>query len=161
MKEITVKNRHRLKRKKSNRMAEELERQYEFQVPLGELDLASAPGFEVIIDKDTVIAFTQGEKIFITLRGILLLKPARGWVTVDMGAVKFVINGADVMAPGIVDADPEIKEGEPVWVRDEKNLKPLAVGEALMDGPTMKRESGGKAMKTVHYISDPIWQKEL
>ncbi|PNV77089.1 MAG: RNA-binding protein [Thermoproteota archaeon] len=32
-------------------------------------------------------------------------------VVVDLGAVKFILNGADVMGPGIRDADKRIKEG--------------------------------------------------
>ena len=115
----------------------------------------------MVICKNTIIAFEQDDQTYLTLRGVLLLKPAKGYVTVDMGAVKFLYNGADVMTPGILDADPGIQEGAPVWVRDEKNLKPLAVGKALMDGTRMKVESSGKAIKTLHYISDPIWQKEL
>jgi len=30
-------------------------------------------------------------------------------VVVDPGAVKFIINGADVMGPGIIEADPDIR----------------------------------------------------
>jgi PUA domain protein len=162
MKEMAVKNRHRLKRKKSQRMVEQLKDLYGLQEEFSDLELGTtAEGLEVVICKNTIIAFDQDGQTYLTLRGVLLLKPARSFVTVDMGAVKFLYNGADVMAPGIVDADPGIEEGAPVWVRDEKNLKPLAVGRALMDGTRMKIENGGKAIKTLHYISDPIWQKEL
>jgi len=61
------------------------------------------------------------------------------------------------MAPGIVDADPEIKTGDAVWVRDQNNKRPLLVGVALMDGPAMVAGKGGKAVKTVHYVGDKIW----
>ena len=163
MKELNVKNRHRLKRKKSQRLVDELTNQYGLTEDFGDLELGTAGNLEVVVYKNTIIAFTpeDSDETFITLRGILLLKPERSYVTVDMGAVKFVYNGADVMAPGIVDADPNIQEGDAVWVRDEKNLKPLAVGKALMSGEQMKTGSSGKAMKTLHYISDEIWQKEL
>src|SRR2546427_119836 len=79
-------------------------------------------------------------------------------VTVDMGAVRFIYNGADVMAPGIVDADPGIRAADIVWVRDEKNGRPLAIGRAIMDGPTMAREEKGKAIQTIHHVGDEIWR---
>jgi len=63
-----------------------------------------------------------------------------------------------VMAPGITEADPAIRAEEIVWVRDEKNQRPLAVGRAIMDGPTMAREEKGKAIETLHHVGDEIWR---
>jgi len=76
---------------------------------------------------------------------------------VDMGAVKFVYNGADIMAPGIVEADPGIAVGNLVWVRDERNRQPLAVGEALMSGSEMAASEKGKAVKSIHHVGDDLW----
>jgi predicted RNA-binding protein (TIGR00451 family) len=73
-----------------------------------------------------------------------------------MGAIKFIVNGADVMSPGIVDADASIREGDIVWVRDVKNKKPIAVGIALKPGAEMPKTQG-KAVKTLHYVGDEIW----
>ena len=84
-------------------------------------------------------------------------KPKQNYVVVDMGAVKFVTNGADVMAPGIVDADENIDEDDQVWICDEKHNKPLAIGIALMSGEQMLKEKQGKAIKTIHYVGDQIW----
>jgi PUA domain protein len=75
-----------------------------------------------------------------------------------MGAVKFVYNGADVMAPGVVDADASISQGDLAWVRDERNLQPLAVGIALMNGEEMVSENAGKALESLHHVGDSIWQ---
>jgi PUA domain protein len=75
-----------------------------------------------------------------------------------MGAVKFVYNGADVMAPGIVEADPAIAIGDFVWVRDERNRQPLAVGEALMSGPEMAAAERGKSVKSLHHVGDDVWK---
>ena len=79
-------------------------------------------------------------------------------VTVDMGAVKFLANGADVMAPGIVAADENIEAGDIVFVVDVMHKKPLSVGEALMDGKAMVEEKKGKAIKTLHFVGDEIWK---
>ena len=96
---------------------------------------------------------------FLSVRGLLKFNPTARAVTVDMGAVKFVTNGADVMAPGIVEADPALKEGDWCWVRDERNKKPLAVGKCIVAGGTMVRGKG-KAVKSIHYLGDKIWTLE-
>ena len=68
-----------------------------------------------------------------------------------------MVNGADVMAPGIVDADEDIKEGDVVFVVDENHKKPICVGIALMDGKSMKESDKGRAIKNLHYVGDKIW----
>jgi len=110
----------------------------------------------IFID-DSPCFFYQGNNIFFTLKGLEKYKPKEHFVVVDMGAVKFVTNGADVMAPGIVDADENICEGDQVWICDEKNHKPLAVGIALMLGEEMKNEKKGKAIQIIHYVGDKLW----
>jgi PUA domain protein len=89
---------------------------------------------------------------------ILLLNTGcdKGYVTVDMGAVKHVLNGANVFAAGIVDADSSISPGDGVYVRDEKYGKPLAVGIARMNGEQMKSSKSGVAVETLHYYGDKI-----
>ena len=78
-------------------------------------------------------------------------------VTIDMPAVKFIVNGADVMRPGIVACD-EFKKDEIIAVIDEKNKKPLAVGKALFSSEEMKLMDKGKAVKNLHWIGDEMWR---
>jgi PUA domain protein len=68
-----------------------------------------------------------------------------------------VYNGADVMGPGIVASDGGIKEGDLVWVRDEKNLRPLSVGRSLVDSAALGRKEKGKAVSAVHHVGDKLW----
>ncbi len=96
---------------------------------------------------------------FLTVRGLLAYRPTGRAVTVDMGAVKFVANGADIMAPGIVAADPALQPGDWCWVKDEKNGQPLAVGKCIVAGAVMVRGKG-KAVKSIHYLGDKIWTLE-
>lgn len=78
-------------------------------------------------------------------------------VTVDMGAVKFVTNGADVMRPGVTKADQEIEAGEYVAIVEETHGKPLAVGKALLDGKAMMLATEGKVIASIHYVGDKQW----
>jgi len=80
---------------------------------------------------------------------------------VDMGAVKFMAKGADVMSPGITEADPMVKEGDLVIIIDENHRKPLAIGRSLISGLEMVQNREGKAVKTLHFIGDEIWNLEM
>ena len=157
---LRIRRRQRLRRKEINAYSEAI------AAALGvdpfrdrdDIDLAEADEWRLLIVDNEVRGILVGDRPFLTVRGLLAYPAARRWVTVDMGAVKFVYNGADVMAPGIVDADPAIEVGDLVWVRDEKNLRPLAVGEALMAGPEMVASEKGKAVRSIHHVGDPLWK---
>jgi predicted RNA-binding protein (TIGR00451 family) len=84
----------------------------------------------------------------------ILLAPK---IVVDMGAVPYVCNGADIMAPGIVRVDGEFDKGALVLVVDVKYGKPLAVGESLYDKETTQSIKQGSVVKNVHFVSDKIW----
>jgi PUA-domain protein len=79
-------------------------------------------------------------------------------VLVDMGAIPYVCNGADVMSPGITDIDGEFNEGDLVIVRDERHRKALAVGLALVKSGDMREMPKGKAVKSIHYVGDKLWK---
>jgi len=79
-------------------------------------------------------------------------------IVVDMGALRFVTKGADIMRPGIVEIDETITKGDPVVVVDETHGKPIAVGIALFDGPTMISMDAGKVIQNIHYVGDELWR---
>jgi PUA domain protein len=78
-------------------------------------------------------------------------------IVVDMGAIPYVCKGATVMAPGIVRIDGEFGKGDIVVVVDIKHGKALALGESLVDADTAKTTKKGPVVKTLHYVSDKIW----
>ncbi|MDR2830498.1 MAG: DUF1947 domain-containing protein [Methanobrevibacter sp.] len=82
-------------------------------------------------------------------------------VVVDMGAVKFMANGADAMSPGIVDASKNIVKDDVVVIVDESHKKPLAVGISLIKADEMINNNKGKAIKTIHFIGDDIWNLKI
>ncbi len=112
----------------------------------------------IFVDGEPLLFNIEG-KIFPTVKGALKLNPVRRRVVVDPGAVKFIINGADVMAPGIVDVDPTIREGDLVIVVEQAHGKALAIGRALMPGKDMVGGKG-KAVKSIHYVGDELWKLE-
>jgi len=78
-------------------------------------------------------------------------------LTVDMGAVKFVCNGAKVMRPGITGFD-SFKKGDIVVVKDQAHGKALAAGVALEDSEAAKGMTKGYVVDNLHYISDKMWE---
>jgi len=160
MSELRVRKRRRLREKEVKALADELLASTGLLIfKVGDtVDVAESPEYEVIIVENQIIGFIQEGKAFLTIRGLLKYPVTKSFVTVDMGAIKFVINGADVMGPGIVDADSGIQIGDYVWVRDEKNKKPLAVGRALITGSDMKQKKPGKAIKSIIFVGDKLWK---
>ena len=102
-----------------------------FLNPIVKLNLIETDTEDIIlIDGTPMIMWIDGEP-FPTIKGALELDIQSRYVVVDMGAVKFVIKGADIMSPGIIDADPNIKAGDLVIIIEESHRKPLATGQKL------------------------------
>ena len=78
-------------------------------------------------------------------------------VTVDMGAVKFMCNGANVMRPGIKNHTVFSKD-EIVCIVEESQHKFLAVGKSLIDSSEMEQMTKCEVLKNLHYISDKYWE---
>lgn len=78
-------------------------------------------------------------------------------VTVDMGAVKFVCKGANVMRPGVT-AHGAFEADQVVCVKEEKHGKHLAAGTAMMSSDDAGRAEKGEVVRNLHYVSDKIWE---
>jgi PUA domain protein len=156
---VKIKNRHRLKARDIRKYQNDLKNIFNdiFFDEKSSIETGELKGKNIIFVDGEPCFMSYENKIFFTLYGLNRYKPKRNFVVVDMGAVKFVTNGADVMAPGIVDADRDISKGDQVWICDENNHKPLAVGIALISGEDMINQSYGKAINTIHYVGDELW----
>ena len=96
-----------------------------------------------------------------TLHGIRTWQVERSWVAVDEGAIPFLKNGADCMGAGIHIADPSLREGDFVWVRDQGTGEPIATGTAMLSGEEMMEMTKGKAITTIHWVGDDLWNLEI
>ena len=159
MAQFHIRRRHQVNKREVRALNRALEavHRLEFSYRPGEVELAQSPNGQALLRDGHVIALEWGERWHLSVRGLLEVTPPGGWVQVDMGAVPFLRNGANVMAAGINGTDEIIASGDLVWVRDEIHQRPLAIGEALLDGAAMVATTRGKAVKTLHYIGDSIW----
>jgi PUA-domain protein len=148
------------KRRYSGKEVKELDRYLEERYGLS--------GFVKKKDKveliDEALLTVNGENSFLfidddyvpTLK-VLLANDLLKKVVVDMPAVKFMVNGADVMRPGIKEMG-EFKKGDYVVIVDETHGKPLAVGKALFSYDEISNMEKGKVIKNLHYVGDWIWE---
>lgn len=79
------------------------------------------------------------------------------YVTVDMGAVKFVCNGANVMRPGITKYS-DFDKDQVICVKEESQQKFLAVGKSCVSSKEMDSLAKGEVVNNMHYISDKFWE---
>ncbi|MBM2820070.1 MAG: hypothetical protein HW410_1752 [Nitrosarchaeum sp.] len=79
------------------------------------------------------------------------------YVMVDMGAVKFMCKGANVMRPGIKNHN-EFEKEKIVCIIEESQHKFLAVGKSLVSSSEIEKMEKGEVIKNLHYISDKFWE---
>lgn len=159
---LELRHRHRLRRKEIRKLADDI------MAALGvatfdegdAVDLGDTQRFQVILFQNEAVGIMVDQSAFLTVKGLLRWKPQKRFVSVDEGAIKFLCNGADVMGPGISEADPSIAPGDMVWVRDFLHKKPLVVGKAIVGGAVMASKAPGKAVKNIHYVGDELWTLE-
>ena len=69
-----------------------------------------------------------------------MLDIKKGYVIADKGAIASILKSSNLMAPGVREADEEIKEGDEVIVIHDGEV--IATGKARMDGDKMKGNRG-------------------
>lgn len=78
-------------------------------------------------------------------------------VVVDEGAIRYLLNGADVMRPGIRKLDDWGVAGKMVVVREEKKGRAIAVGPSSVAGSEAQGMTKGSCVKNLHHVGDRYW----
>ncbi len=125
---------------------------------------ARKPSVEVAEASAVRVYYADGRPIMARVKGtliptLLFEKSLRilPKIVVNMGAVPYVCNGADVLAPGVVEIEGVFGVDDFVVVVDERHQKPLAVSVALSDSEAVRGLSRGKVAKNLHYVGDALW----
>ncbi|RYP74211.1 hypothetical protein DL771_003144 [Monosporascus sp. 5C6A] len=107
-------------------------------------------------------------------------------IRIDRGAIRFVLSGATLMAPGLTSAggrlprdnpaggaaeegakdgldeeerwSRELAKGEPVVVRAEGKTEACAVGFLVMGTREVKEKGKGPVIEDAHYLGDGLWR---
>jgi PUA domain protein len=159
---MTAGRRHHIK----TRRAKELVSKISQQLKVTTLDMGDkrmsvevvelSPTGELILLNNEAAFIQVDEQVLPTLVNAAVLKELPS-VTVDMGAVPYICNGADVMAPGLVKIEGDFAVGDVVVVVEERFSKPIAVGKALSAAKDVAAQKRGKIAINCHYIGDAFW----
>ena len=155
---MQVKSRHHLRSDAISSLQESLSAAFGSEVTGDSFELVELSDTEfdvILVDGEQLVAELDGEQ-FLTVQGANEFPPTKSVVTVDAGAVSFVSNGADVMRPGIVEADDNIEPGDLVAIAEETHGKILAIGRALEDSDEMVGDSG-KVVESTHHVGDDLY----
>ena len=113
----------------------------------------------LVIDGVFSFFLREGHEAWIPALPLLLRSPELlPHLVVDMGAVRHVVRGADIMRPGIVKV-PDVSAGDLVVITDERHDKPLAVGKALFSGQQLSTASSGRMVENLHFVGDEHWKQ--
>jgi len=165
MKKIVVKKRHSIRKSQGQELLARLAEQIGPSANLFHGDM-----IEVLETNADVSLFMVHKKpllmatdawVFPTLRGAVQLPFPERRVVVDAGAIPYVVNGADIMRPGIISVTDDVKAQAPVQIVDERHGKPLAIGISLFDAPDLRASTAGKMVKKFHHVGDEIWNMEI
>ena len=165
MKKITGKKRHSIRKSQAQdlfcRLALQIGQSASlFSSEMVEILETNADVALYLVNKKPLL-MDAGDWVFPTLKGALQCPFPERRVTVDAGAIPFVVNGADIMRPGIVAVSGDVKAQEPVQIVDERHGKPLAIAIALFDGEAILNSASGKMCKHFHHVGDELWNMEF
>ncbi|KAK2755888.1 translation machinery-associated protein 20 [Arachnomyces sp. PD_36] len=89
-------------------------------------------------------------------------------IGIDRGAIRFVLSGAALMAPGLTSAggrlpdteegEEEIEAGEVVGITAEGKEEICLVGVLKVGTGEMKKKGKGVVMDEGHYLGDGLWK---
>ncbi|CAG8325663.1 unnamed protein product [Penicillium salamii] len=89
-------------------------------------------------------------------------------IQIDRGAIRFVLSGATLMAPGLTspggrlpDADNALEAGQIVGVKAEGKEEICLVGMLKVGTEEIKSKGKGVVMDEGHYLGDGLWRMYL
>jgi PUA domain protein len=158
----TKQRRYPLKAKEAKQIVEEASKKLRLDVESlfgakANVEVVESDVGEIYLIEGKPVLYKVGDEILPTLL-FSEFNSIAPKIVVDMGAIPYVCKGATVMAPGIVRIEGEFNKGNLVLIVDMKYGKALALGESLLDAEIAKQTKKGPVVKTLHYVSDKIWE---
>jgi len=151
-----------LSRSEKKRLLERIKRKIPFltTIPIDRADvtiLKTRRGFNLYRVDDRVLLWEVDDEIYPTILALLLYKIEIPKVVVDKGAVPHILNGADVMRPGIVTFEGDFKKGDLVAICEEEKGRAIALGRALFSRMEIESMKRGNVVENLHNIKERVW----
>ena len=169
---VKLKNRHRLSKKEKKSM-----RQWLDDPILRKVKEEDCESIEVGDYGDSKIYLCDGSCFLVSvnygsrdllipcLRRLLKVYKGNGSVAdigVDRGAVKALMRGANLMAPGVKEVFTDFSKNSVVVIADVETMAPVAVGVSLVSSEELRNmianKMKGKVVDVLHYVGDRIWK---
>lgn len=99
------------------------------------------------------IAFKYNDIIVPHLKFLTEYDNEMKYIKVDEGAIKYILNGADVFRPGIKEFSENINKNDLVLILSPDNSI-LGIGLSLLSSEELKKIEKGKCIINLHYIND-------
>lgn len=149
---------HFLSRREAEELLKKIKEKYGLELKPEKIEIGKEKK-EVYYFLDGVLAFYTQELIPTLCLFYKLKVPVSNFprVKVDEGAVKAILRGADLFAPGIKEFLCNCKEGDIVIVTTLDD-KPVAITKALISREEAEKTGKGKFSQNLHYLGDRIWQ---
>ena len=116
----------------------------------------------VVVNNEVIFYNQMNGPFFPTLRLLHKYPTMMPKMQCDKGAVRFVLGGANIMAPGFTSAGGFVAESicvdTPVAIYAEGKQHAMAVGLTKMSRSDIFSVNKGIAVETVHYLMDGLWQ---
>ena len=99
---LVVKKRRPINKREAKRIKQGLLDTHGLDLPIsaGNYEQAFSANFDVVIQHGYITALVFDDQIYLSVRGLLSNVRPTGWVQGDMGVVKFVCTGSNVIAAG-------------------------------------------------------------
>ncbi|MCJ1227164.1 translation machinery-associated protein 20 [Toensbergia leucococca] len=89
-------------------------------------------------------------------------------IGIDRGAIRFVLSGATLMAPGLTstggrlpEAEGKLEEGEVVVIEAEGKEEACLVGQLRMGTEEIREKKKGVVMDGGHFLGDGLWNLSI
>ena len=116
----------------------------------------------ILVDNVPVFFQIRDGPYFPTLRLLHQYPAMMPRFQVDKGAIKFVLSGANIMAPGLTSAggsmDEDVEEMTPVAIFAEGKQHAMAVGLTRKSAKDIAADNSGIAVDVIHYLNDGLYK---
>ncbi|KAI5161233.1 malignant T-cell-amplified sequence [Nematocida ausubeli] len=115
---------------------------------------------QFILRNNTPIFKVSGTAYIPLLKCVHIVPDILPKVVVDAGAIKYLINGADLMAPGLLHPTstyPAVSVGDIVGIYGYGKTNALGVGVVAMDNEEVNTQRTGIAVKIINRLGDKIY----
>lgn len=116
----------------------------------------------LVVNKEPIFFNERDGKYYPTLRLLHKYPFILPSVQVDRGAIKFVLQGANIMCPGLTSAggklDTDFAADTIVCVLAEGKENALGIGLTKMSRDEIRSVNKGIAIDNIHYLNDGLWK---